>query len=147
MQKSEFEILQSEYYFTLKLKRDRTRKREQLQARTALIVAVSKYLRVTEVASLMEMHHANIGHHKEKHKFNYISWPGYAEKYDIASSMCSYMFEFKTEQARIRSVEREIERLKRVKRMLTKQIKNKLKAINNEQLQIQNNQHTRKAVC
>ena len=65
------------------------------------------------------MHHANIGHHKEKHKFNYISWPGYAEKYDIASSMCSYMFEFKTEQARIRSVEKEIERLKRVKRMKT----------------------------
>lgn len=138
MRKAEFDILVKEYYITLKLYRDRTRRKEQVQARAALMSALKKYMGVTEIGRLFEMNHATIINHTKKHGFNKVSWPGYEEKYDIASAMCASMFKFKTIQGRIRSVEKEIQRLNRIKSVLETQLTNQLKSASNEQLQIQN---------
>jgi len=138
MRKSEFDILVKEYYITLKLYRDRTRRKEQVQARAALMSALKKYMGVTEIGRLFEMNHATIINHTKKHSFNKVSWPGYAEKYDVASAMCASMFKFKTIQSRINSVDKEIKRLNRIKSVLETQLTNQLKSASNEQLQIQN---------
>lgn len=105
------------------MKPDRSRLREQVQARAAMMVALRKYKTCALVGRVFDMDHATVIHHEKNHEGNMLSWDGYEEKYRIAESMCDQTIRYKTLEAKLTSIRSEIRRLQRVEEAMMDRVR------------------------
>ena len=78
-----------EYYHVLGLKRDKSRKQEQVKARAAMMTAMRQNeLTTTSIAKLFGSDHSTVVHHTRKHEANIATWPGYEKNYITAVRLC-----------------------------------------------------------
>jgi|DEB0MinimDraft_6_1074348.scaffolds.fasta_scaffold67677_1 hypothetical protein len=114
---SEMKALLTGYYLELGLTPSKTRMKEQVQARAAIMVALREYTTTTAIGKLFGMDHSSIVHHCRKHDANIMYWDGYAKMFDIAKKHCR-MLRYKSRQAKLKTVRLEINRLKRIEQKL-----------------------------
>lgn len=119
----DIKVVVDEYYQVLGMHPDRSRQREQVQARAAMMVALKKYKPYTTVGRAFELDHATVIHHCKNHEGNMISWDGYEEKYKIAEAMCDRTIKYKTIQAKIKSIRNEISRLQRMEKAMMEKVR------------------------
>lgn len=128
---SEIEQVIREYYDLLGLEYSKSRVREQVQARAAMMVALKKYKPYSVVGRAFDMDHATVIHHCKNHEGNLATWGGYAEKFDIAKAMCAKTIKYKTVQAKLKSVRHEIKRLQRIEFEMMKRVRKTIKSDKN----------------
>ena len=114
---SEMKTLLAGYYLELGLTPNRTRMKEQVQARAAVMVALRQYTTTTAIGKLFDMDHSSVVHHCKKHDANMVYWKGYAKMFEIAKKHCKTL-RYKSRQAKLKTVRLEINRLKRLERNL-----------------------------
>jgi len=114
---SEMKSLLAGYYLELGLTPSRTRMKEQVQARAAIMVALRQYTTTTAIGKLFDMDHSSVVHHCKKHDANMVYWKGYAKMFEIAKKHCKTL-RYKSRQAKLKTVRLEINRLKRLERNL-----------------------------
>jgi|GEM_PF-4344824 hypothetical protein len=114
---SEMKSLLAGYYLELGLTPSRTRMKEQVQARAAVMVALRQYTTTTAIGKLFDMDHSSVVHHCKKHDANMVYWKGYAKMFEIAKKHCKTL-RYKSRQAKLKTVRLEINRLKRLERNL-----------------------------
>lgn len=120
---SEIEQVITEYYDLLGLELSKSRVREQVQARAAMMVALKKYKTYSVVGRAFGMDHATVIHHVKNHEGNMSTWDGYSDKFDIAKAMCAKTIKYQTVQAKLNSVRHEIKRLQRIEFEMMKRVK------------------------
>lgn len=121
-----------EYYNLLGIVQNNSRKREQVQARAAMMVALKKFKTCSAVGRLFGMDHATVVHHCKNHAGNMATWDGYHEKYDVAEAMCAKNITHRTVQAKLDSIRNEIQRLQEVEKIMMSKVKGQLKSSENE---------------
>lgn len=114
----ELKMIIHEYYQVLDMIPDRTRHREQVQARAAMMVALKKYRPYSVVGRAFDLDHATVIHHCKNHEGNMLSWDGYEEKYKVAEAMCDRSIRYKTFQAKLKSIRAEINRLQEMEQAM-----------------------------
>jgi len=114
---SEMKSLLTGYYLELGLTPNRTRMKEQVQARAAVMVALRQYTTTTAIGKLFDMDHSSVVHHCKKHDVNMVYWKGYAKMFEVAKKHCKTL-RYKSRQAKLKTVRLEINRLKRLERNL-----------------------------
>ena len=114
---SEMKALLTGYYLELGLTPSKTRMKEQVQARAAIMVALREYTTTTAIGKLFGMDHSSVVHHCRKHDDNVLYWKGYAKMFDIAKKHCRTL-RYKSRQAKLKTVRLEINRLKRIEQKL-----------------------------
>jgi hypothetical protein len=105
------------YYLELGLTPSKTRMKEQVQARAAIMVALREYTTTTAIGKLFGMDHSSVVHHCRKHDENIMYWDGYAKMFDIAKKHCRKL-RYEPRQAKLKTVRLEINRLKRIEQKL-----------------------------
>jgi len=108
----------NDYYLALNIVPNTTRYREQVQARSAMMVALCAFMSKTEVAKAFDMHHASVIHHMKNHEGNLASWTGYAEKFEIAERVCHGKLRMPSIEIKLSRVRNEIKRLKIIEQQL-----------------------------
>lgn len=132
LRKERIELVLRQYYKSLGIERnDRSRLREQVMARAAMIVALRKYLTCSDAGRVFGKDHSSTSYHTSNHKVNITHWPGYAEVYKEAERLCQVGLELEDTAARIELIDNEIEKLQTIKQNLIKIIQE------HEQLQVQ----------
>ena len=120
---NDVKVVVDEYYQVLGMHPDRTRQREQVQARAAMMVALKKYKPYTTVGRAFGLDHATVIHHCKNHEGNMVTWDGYEEKYKIAEAMCDRTIKYKTIQAKLQSIRTEIKRLQRMEEAMMEKVR------------------------
>ena len=103
--------LQEEYYATLNLTPNTSRKAPQVQARAALMVAMAHYMTKTEVGKSFGRDHSTVIHHQRQHEGNLFSWEGYEEKYLLAVRLCSVHLQYNSIEEKLTTIRIQIKRL------------------------------------
>jgi hypothetical protein len=103
--------LQEEYYATLNLTPNISRKAPQVQARAALMVAMAHYMTKTEVGKSFGRDHSTVIHHQRQHEGNLFSWDGYEEKYLLAVRLCSVHLQYNSIEEKLTTIRIQIKRL------------------------------------
>ena len=131
--KEKIEIIIDQYYRLIGLERDdKTRHREHVQARAAMLTALKKHMPFSAAGKFFGKDHSSVIYHYYNHDANMEYWPGYASRFKDAERLVRLGLEMKDTQARIRVIDREISKLQTAKESLLEIIKDY------EQLQIQN---------
>lgn len=124
------------FYSSIGITPNKTRYKEQVQSRSAIINALRPYMTCKSLAELFDQHHATIIHHNKNHAENIRSWYGYADKFRLAEELCHTFFNNLELNNKLLEIEKKIENLNEIREILIKQKQD-------EQLQIQNNEHSR----
>ena len=103
--------LQEEYYATLDLTPNTSRKAPQVQARAALMVAMAQHMTKTEVGKSFGKDHSTVIHHQGQHEANLFSWEGYEEKYLLAVRLCNVHLRYNSIEDKIKTIRIQIKRL------------------------------------
>jgi hypothetical protein len=114
---SEMKALLKGYYLELGLTPSKTRMKEQVQARAAIMVALRDYTTTTVIGKLFGMDHSSIVHHCRKHDENIMYWPGYAKMFKTAKKHCRTLTN-KSREAKLKTIRLEINRLKQIEQEL-----------------------------
>jgi S-adenosylmethionine/arginine decarboxylase-like enzyme len=115
-----------EYYHVLGIKRDKSRKQEQVKARAAMMTAMRQNeLTTTSIAKLFDSDHSTVVHHTRKHEANMATWPGYEKNYIAAVRLCGETLKYKAWQSKLHSVKASIARLQSMQRKLEETIQSK----------------------
>lgn len=122
MTESEAAIIISHYHELINIEPDGTRHAEQIKAKAPMINALCSYMTKSGVARVYKHNHATIIHHIRKHEGNMVSWPGYKENFEIASSITRRAHASQSRASKVVSLEAQIEFLEKQKSM----IKNKI---------------------
>ena len=116
----------NEYYHVLGIKRDKSRKQEQVKARAAMMTAMRQNeLTTTSIAKLFDSDHSTVVHQTSKHEANMATWPGYEKNYIAAVRLCGETLKYKAWQSKLHSVKASIARLKRVQEQIEETINSK----------------------
>jgi hypothetical protein len=119
-EKETIEALTVLSYSVLGVKRGKSRKTLNAQARAAIGVSMYGYFTQGEVAKALHIDRSTISHYSKKHSENMIFWTGYRDMYATVSELV-------IEQCRTASIQQEIDGLdKSIKHL--EQRKNNLKA-------------------
>tara|TARA_R110000823_G_scaffold52927_6_gene130647 strand:- start:312 stop:689 length:378 start_codon:yes stop_codon:yes gene_type:complete len=119
-EKETIEALTVLSYSILGVKRGKSRKTANAQARAAIGVSMYGYFTQGEVAKALHIDRSTISHYSKKHSENMIFWTGYRDIYATVSELV-------IEQCRTASIQQEIDGLDRSIEHL-EQRKNNLKA-------------------
>ena len=103
--------LQEEYYATLDLTPNTSRKAPQVQARAALMVAMAHYMTKTEVGKSFVKDHSTVIHHQRQHEANLFSWDGYEDKYMLAVRLCNVHLRYNSIEEKLTTIRIQIKRL------------------------------------
>ena len=114
---SEMKTLLAGYYLELGLTPNRTRMKEQVQARAAIMVALRQHTTTTAIGKLFDMDHSSVVHHCRKHNDNLLYWKGYSKMFDLAKKYCRVL-NYKSKQAKLKTIRLEINRLKRLEQII-----------------------------
>lgn len=114
--------LQEEYYATLDLTPNTSRKAPQVQARAALMVAMAHYMTKTEVGKSFVKDHSTVIHHQRQHEANLFSWDGYEDKYMLAVRLCNVHLRYNSIEDKIKTIRIQIKRLEGLAENLKQEI-------------------------
>ena len=103
--------LHEEYYATLDLTPNTSRKAPQVQARAALMVAMAHYMTKTEVGKSFVKDHSTVIHHQRQHEANLFSWDGYEAKYLLAVRLCNVHLRYNSIEEKLTTIRIQIKRL------------------------------------
>ena len=103
--------LHEEYYATLDLTPNTSRKAPQVQARAALMVAMAHYMTKTEVGKSFVKDHSTVIHHQRQHEANLFSWDGYEDKYLLAVRLCNVHLRYNSIEEKLTTIKIQIKRL------------------------------------
>jgi len=107
----EIKRLQEEYYATLDLTPNTSRKAPQVQARAALMVAMAQHMTKTEVGKSFGRDHSTVVHHTGQHEANLFSWDGYEDKYLLAVRLCNTHLRYNSIESKLKTIRIQIKRL------------------------------------
>ena len=114
--------LHEEYYATLDLTPNTSRKAPQVQARAALMVAMAHYMTKTEVGKSFVKDHSTVIHHQRQHEANLFSWDGYEDKYMLAVRLCNVHLRYNSIEDKIKTIRIQIKRLEGLAENLKQEI-------------------------
>ena len=77
----------SDMYEAMDTTNTNRKKREQVQARAAIICTLNKVSGTYAISKALNVHRSNITYHSKKHESNLVWWEGYKEKYDICGGV------------------------------------------------------------
>tara|TARA_R110001592_G_C12924538_1_gene728840 strand:+ start:462 stop:830 length:369 start_codon:yes stop_codon:yes gene_type:complete len=109
--KDDIKRLQEEYYATLNLTPNTSRKTPQVQARAALMVAMTKHMTKTLVGQSFGKDHSTVVHHTGQHEGNMFSWGGYEDRYLLAVRLCDTHLRYNNIEEKIKTIRIQIKRL------------------------------------
>jgi len=119
----EGEKILRQYYYTLNLVPNKSRRQEQVKARAAMMTAMRQCnLTTTAIAEIFGTDHSTVVHHSQKHEANLATWTGYEKNYITAVRLCGETLKYRTWQAKLKSVKANISRLKRLQSKLEETI-------------------------
>tara|TARA_Y100000401_G_scaffold115500_1_gene119356 strand:- start:542 stop:928 length:387 start_codon:yes stop_codon:yes gene_type:complete len=78
---------------------------EQAQVRSALGVALSEYLKPSEVAQALGKDRTMIYHYSKNHESNLKTWKGYADKYNVARDVAKASMDEATRSYKVMLIE------------------------------------------
>ena len=103
--------LQEEYYATLDLTPNTSRKAPQVQSRAALMVAMAQHMTKTEAGKSFDRDHSTVVHHSRHHEANLFSWDGYEDKYLLAVRLCNMHLRYNSIEDKLKTIRIQIKRL------------------------------------
>jgi len=116
------QVLYEEYYASLGITPNNSRKTPQVQSRAALMVAMSHHMTKTSIGKFFGRDHSSIVHHCSKHEANMDSWPGYQERYLLAAKLCDIHIRYTTVEDKIKTIRIQINRLERLAKNLKQEL-------------------------
>jgi len=114
--------LQEEYYSTLYITPNSSRKAPQVQARAALMVAMSQHMTKTLVGRSFDKDHSTVVHHNRQHEANMFSWEGYEDKYMLAVRLCNIHLRYNSIEDKLTTIRVQIKRLERLAENLKQEL-------------------------
>jgi len=114
--------LVDDYYRVIGVTPEKGRRRPQVAARAAMMVAMRKYLSLSVIGSLFDAHHTTVIHHSNKHDANMRWLDDYKSYYDAARYLCSATLGKQEESIKVRIIDNQINNLKRIKKEIINSI-------------------------
>tara|TARA_R110002020_G_scaffold384754_1_gene595730 strand:+ start:4122 stop:4493 length:372 start_codon:yes stop_codon:yes gene_type:complete len=111
MNNEDIKELHEEYYATIGISPNSSRKADQVQARAALMVAMANHITKSATGKSFGKDHSTVIHHQNQHEANMLSWKGYEEKYLIAYRLCCLYLKYKSVKRKLKTVRIQIKRL------------------------------------
>ncbi len=114
--------LHEEYYATLNLTPNTSRKAPQVQARAAMMVAMAHHMTKTSVGQAFGKDHSTVVHHEGQHEANMFSWAGYEDKYMLAVRLCNMHLRYNSIEDKLKTIRIQIKRLEGLAENLKQEI-------------------------